>query len=144
GATVSVVLLIPAVIAFIVDRLIQRRQYALVTSSSKPLEPIRRPLADGGLGAYCAIIALCITGLYLAILVYSLVIRWPYNFTPTLAHHRSNTVGGYTPLWNSVYVAAWTALIGTVLTFAGAYVVEKCRTAASGALYLVSMLPVSI
>ena len=144
GATVSVVLLIPAVVAFFVDRLIQRRQYALVTSSSKPLEARKRPLADWGLFAYCAAIAAFIAGLYLALLVYSLVTRWPYNFAPTLKHYRFDTVGGYAPLLNSVYVAAWSALGGTVLTFAGAYVVEKCRTVASGPLYLLSILPVSI
>jgi iron(III) transport system permease protein len=53
-------------------------------------------------------------------------------------------VGGYTPLWNSVYVSLWTAVVGTVLTFGGAYVIEKCRTTASGPLYLLSILPVSI
>jgi iron(III) transport system permease protein len=144
GATVSVVLLVPALVAFLVDRLIQRRQYALVTSSSKPLEPTRRPLGDWGLFSYCAAVAAVIAGLYLAILVYSLVARWPYDFTPTVKHYRFDTVGGYTPLVNSVYVAAWSALVGTVLTFVGAYVVEKCRTIASGPLYLVSILPVSI
>ena len=144
GATVSVVLLIPAVVAFLVDRVIQRRQYALVTSSSKPLEPSRRPLADRGLFLYCAAIAGVIAAMYVAILVYSLVIRWPYNFTPTLKHYRFDTVGGYAPIWNSVYVAAWTALAGTVATFVGAYAVEKCRTALRGPLYLLSVLPVSI
>src|SRR5712664_3141299 len=53
--------------------------------------------------------------MYLAIVVYSLVTRWPYNFTPTLRHYRFDTVGGYAPLWNSVYVAALTAVVGTVL-----------------------------
>src|SRR5262245_34875317 len=144
GATVSVVLLIPAVVAFLVDRVIQRRQYALVTSSSKPLEPSRQPLADRGLFLYCAAIAGVIAAMYVAILVYSLVIRWPYNFTPTLKHYRFDTVGGCAPIWNSVYVAAWTALAGTVATFVGAYAVEKCRTALSGPLYLLSVLPVSI
>jgi iron(III) transport system permease protein len=144
GATVSVVLLVPAIVAFLVDRLVQRRQYALVTSTSKPLEPIPRPLADWGAFCYCAGVAAVIASIYLAILVYSLVMRWPYNFTPTLKHYRFDTVGGYAPLLNSVYVAAWTALIGTVLTFVGAYIVEKCRTAASGPLYLLSILPVSI
>jgi iron(III) transport system permease protein len=144
GATVSVVLLVPAVVAFLVDRLIQRRQYALVTSASKPLAPRRRPLADWALFACCAAIALAIAGIYLAILVYSLVVRWPYNFTPTLKHYRFDTVGGYAPLYNSVYVATLTAVTGTALTFVGAYVVEKCRTAAGGALYLLSILPVSI
>ncbi|HET8578163.1 MAG TPA: ABC transporter permease subunit, partial [Methylomirabilota bacterium] len=144
GATVSVVLLIPAVLAFVVDRLVQRRQYALVTSASKPLQPRRRPLADWGLFVYCGAISAAIVGMLLAILVYSLVQRWPYNFTPTLRHYTFDTVGGYFPLLNSVYVAALTAIVGTVLTFVGAYVVEKCRTPASGPLYLLAVLPVSI
>ncbi|HET9853453.1 MAG TPA: putative 2-aminoethylphosphonate ABC transporter permease subunit [Methylomirabilota bacterium] len=144
GATVSVVLLIPAVIAFLVDRLVQRRRYALVTSSARPLAPARRPLADWAAFGYCALIAGAIAGMYLAIAVYSLVARWPYNFTPTLRHYRFDTVGGYAPLWNSVYVAGLTALVGTVLTFVGAYVVEKCRTRGNSLLYLLSVLPVSI
>jgi iron(III) transport system permease protein len=144
GATVSVVLLIPAVLAFLVDRVVQRRRYALVTSSSQPLIPRPRPAADWGSFAYCALVAGAIAGMYLAIVVYSLVTRWPYNFTPTLRHYRFDTVGGYAPLWNSVYVAALTAVVGTVLTFVGAYVVEKCRATGSGLLYLLSVLPVSI
>ncbi|HET7874254.1 MAG TPA: putative 2-aminoethylphosphonate ABC transporter permease subunit [Methylomirabilota bacterium] len=144
GATVSVVLLIPAVLAFFVDRLVQRRQYALVTSASKPLIPERRPARDWTFLAFCGLIAACIAGMYLVILVYSLVQRWPYNFAPTLKHYTFDTVGGYMPLFNSVYVSAWTALVGTALAFGGAYVVEKCRSRASGPLYLVSILPVSI
>jgi len=144
GATVSVVLLVPAVLAFLVDRIIQRRQYALVTSSSRPLAPERRPVADWGCFAYCGLIAGAIAGMYVAILVYSLVTRWPYNFAPTLRHYKFDTVGGAAPLLNSLYVAGLTSLVGTALTFVGAYVVEKCRTAWSGALYLLSVLPVSI
>jgi iron(III) transport system permease protein len=144
GATVSVVLLIPAVLAFLVDRLVQRRQYALVTSASKPLQPRPRPLADWGMFLYCSAISAVIVGMLLAILVYSLVKRWPYNFAPTLHHYTFDTVGGYFPLLNSVYVASLTAAVGTVLAFVGAYVVEKCRTVASGPLYLLAVVPVSI
>ena len=144
GATVSVVLLIPALLAFVVDRLVQRRQYALVTSAARPLQPRRRPLGDAVMLAYCALIALGIAGIYLAVLVYSLVVRWPYDFTPTLKHYAFDTVGGYAPLLNSMWVAALTAVVGTVLTFIGAYLVEKGRTAAAGPLYLLSILPVSI
>ena len=144
GATVSVVLLLPAVLAFIVDRLVQRRQYALVTSSSKPLVPERRPLADWSLLAYCALIAGFIAAIYAVILVSSLVHRWPYNFGLTLKHYDFDTAGGYRSLWNSIRVAALTAVAGTALAFVGGYVVEKCRTAASGPLYLLSVLPVSV
>ena len=144
GATVSVVLLVPAVLAFVVDRLVQRRQYALVTSASKPLVPERRPLADWSLLGYCALIAGFILAIYLVILVSSLVHRWPYNFGLTLKHYDFDTAGGYRSLWNSIRVAALTAVAGTALAFVGGYVVEKCRTAASGPLYLLSVLPVSV
>ena len=144
GATVSVVLLVPALVAFFVDRLIQRRNYSLVTASSRPLQPVPDRLVDWGMLAYCTAIAGVIAGIYLVILVSSLVHRWPYNFGLTLKHYAFDTVGGYTPLLNSVYVASLTAVVGTVLTFAGAYAVEKCRTIASGPLYLLSILPVAI
>jgi iron(III) transport system permease protein len=144
GATVSVVLLVPAVVAFIVDRLVQRRQFALVTSSAKPLVPERRPLKDRSLLAYCALIAGFIMAIYLVILVSSLVHRWPYNFGLTLKHYDFDTAGGYRSLWNSIRVAALTAVAGTTLCLVGGYVVEKCKTVASGPLYLVSVLPVSV
>jgi len=144
GATVSVVLLVPALLAVVVDRLVQRRQYALVTSSSKPLVPERRPLADWTLLVYCALIAGFILAIYAVILVSSLVHRWPYNFGLTLKHYDFDTAGGYRSLWNSIRVAALTAVAGTALAFVGGYLVEKCRTAASGPLYLLSVLPVSV
>jgi iron(III) transport system permease protein len=144
GATVSVVLLIPAGLAFVVDRLVQRRQYALISAGARPLEPGRGRLVQGLLFAYCSLIAAAVLGIYLVIVTSSLVTRWPYDFTLTLKHYRFDTAGGYTALLNSVWVAAWTALAGTVVTFAGAYLVEKCRTRVNGVLYLLALLPVSV
>jgi iron(III) transport system permease protein len=144
GATVSVVLLIPALVAFVVDRLIQRRQYALISSSATPLAPRKSPVRDACLFGYCTFIAISILAIYLAILIVSAVHRWPYNFTFTLKHYSFDTVGGYTPLLNSMYVAVLTAILGTAITFIGAYLVEKCRTMLSGPLYMLSVLPVAI
>ena len=144
GAAVSVVLLVPALLACVVDRIVQRRQYALVSSSARPLAPGRGGLARAALFGYCALVAACIVGIYLVIFASSVVSRWPYNLTPTLKHYRFDTIGGYTPLLNSVWVALLTAAAGTVITFAGAYLVEKCRTPFNGALYLLSLVPVSV
>jgi iron(III) transport system permease protein len=144
GATVSVVLLIPAVIAFAVDRLVQRRQYALVTASARPLAPGRNPVAHVALFVYCATIAAAIVAINLVIVVTSVVARWPYSFALTAKHYRFDTIGGYTPLLNSLEVAALTALAGTLIAFTGAYLVEKCRTKASAPLYMASILPVAI
>jgi iron(III) transport system permease protein len=144
GATVSVVLLVPALLACLVDRRVQRRQYALVSSSARPLAPGGGPATRSALFGYCALVAACIAGIYVVIVLSSIVTRWPYNFAPTLKHYRFDTIGGYTALANSVWVAALTAVAGTLVTFAGAYLVEKRRTAASGALYVLSLLPVAV
>jgi len=144
GATVSVVLLVPALAAFVIDRIVQRRRYALVSSAARPLAPGRSPVARSMLFGYCALVAACIVGIYVVVLVSSIVTRWPYNFAPTLKHYRFDSIGGYTALGNSVWVAALTAVAGTVITFAGAYLVEKRRTAASAVLYVLSLLPVAV
>jgi len=144
GATVSVVLLVPALVAFALDRLVQRRQYALVSGAARPLAPPRHRLGDAALLVYCGLIAFVILGIYLVILASSMVARWPYNFTPTLRHYAFDTAGGYAPLLNSFQVALASAVLGTALAFLAAYAVEKCRTWASGPLYLLSILPVSI
>ena len=144
GATVSVVLLIPALVAFVVDRMVQRRQYSLIGSAARPLVPRLRPLADGLLTAYCGLVAAAIAAVYAALLVSSLVRRWPYDLTPTLKHYAFDTIGGYAPLGNSVVVATLTAVAGTLIVFAGAYLVEKRRTPVRAPLYMLSLLPVSI
>jgi iron(III) transport system permease protein len=144
GATVSVVLLVPALLACAIDRIVQRRQYALVSASARPLEPGRGRLARGLLFGYCSLIAAGIVGIYLVIVASSVVSRWPYNLALTLKHYRFDSLGGYTALLNSLGVAALTAVAGTIITFVGAYLVEKRRTRASGPLATLALLPVSV
>ena len=144
GATVSVVLLIPAMLAVIIDRIVQRRQYALISSSARPLAPAGGTLIRWSLFVYCGLAAAAIASVYVVVLATSLVARWPYDLTLTLKHYRFDTAGGYTALVNSLQTAALTALIGTAIAFVGAYLVEKTRTPAASILYMVSLLPVSI
>ena len=144
GATVSVVLLVPTLLAVVVDRLVQRRQYALISSSARPLARGGGPVARWGLFLYCVLAAVAIASVYVVVLATSLVSRWPYDLTPTLKHYAFDTAGGAMALVNSLEAAALTAVAGTVITFVGAYLVDKGRTFASGPLYIVSLLPVSI
>jgi iron(III) transport system permease protein len=131
-------------LAVIVDRLVQRRQYALISSAARPLVPGGGPLTRWGLCLYCALVAASIVAVYVVVLATSLVNRWPYDLGLTLKHYRFDTAGGYAALTNSLEAAALTALLGTAIAFAGAYLVEKGRTPGGGVLYLASLLPVSI
>ena len=46
GAVVGMVLLVPAVLAFVIDRMVQRRQVALLSARAVPLEPKQNRARD--------------------------------------------------------------------------------------------------
>ena len=88
GATVSVVLLLPTVAAFLLDRLLQHRQAALVTSRAVPLAPEEGTWVNRLYLTYCGGIALCLV-LYLGTGLFAALVRvWPYNLTLSLTHFR--------------------------------------------------------
>jgi iron(III) transport system permease protein len=123
------VLLIPAIVAFVADRIIQRRQVALLSARAVPLVPKPELRRDWSLFAYCAVVG----GLIFAILGVSfwasLITRWPYNLALTLNNYAFGNfdTNGWEAYWNSLSLAAWTAVIGTAIIFAGAYLLEKSR-----------------
>src|SRR5262249_893853 len=53
GAVVGMVLLVPAVLAFAIDRMVARRQVALLSARAVPLEPKPNRLRDFLLALYC-------------------------------------------------------------------------------------------
>jgi iron(III) transport system permease protein len=57
----------------------------------------------------------------------SLVTRWPYNLALTLNDYAFGEFDsdGWSAYWHSVQLAVWTAVIGTVIVFVGAYLLEK-------------------
>ena len=129
GAVVGFVLLLPAVLAFAADRWVQHRQVALLTARSVPLVPVPHAQRDGALWIFCALVA-CAMLVMLGMAVWaSLVTRWPYNLSLTLANYQFSNFDseGWKAYFNSLRLAAWTAVVGTVIVFSGAYVMEKTR-----------------
>jgi iron(III) transport system permease protein len=129
GAVVGFVLLLPAVIAFVADRWVQHRQVALLSGRSVPLVPSQHTPRDVGVLIFCALVA----GAFLLILGMavwaSFVTRWPYNLNLTWAnyHFENFDSDGWNAYFNSLRMAAWTAVVGTLVVFTGAFVLEKTR-----------------
>jgi iron(III) transport system permease protein len=148
GAVVGFILLIPAVIAFGADRVIHRRQVALLTARAVPLEPKPAPRRDWALFAFCAAVGGTIFGILAVSAWASLITRWPYNLTLTLANYSFGDfdTNGWDAYWNSLTLAAWTAVIGTGVVFMGAYLLEKTRDFAAGRALaqLMAMLPMAV
>ena len=88
GAVVSVILLVPAVFAFVIDRMVTARQVAALSAAAVPYQPKRDPAADRAAFVYCCIVA----GLLLLVLgvsQYAAIIQfWPYNHS---AHASATT-----------------------------------------------------
>ncbi len=148
GAVVSVVLLVPTVVAFIADRIVQRKQVAIIAAKSVPLAPKPHPLRDGLFLCYCSLIALLIIGFYLTALFASLVKVWPYDLSLGFWHYDFSRMGGggYAAFFNSIRMSFYSAIAGTVITFTSAYLIEKSRgmTGLRQTTYFLSILPLAL
>ncbi|HXF45146.1 MAG TPA: ABC transporter permease subunit, partial [Burkholderiaceae bacterium] len=115
GAVVSIVLLIPAVVAFLIDRAMQGRQRAMLSARAVPYAPRPAPLRDGlSLAAVVAMSAAMLLVMGMAVFG-SFVSFWPYNLTPTLRHYLYGFAEAGVDLAyrNSLMLAAWCAVAGT-------------------------------
>jgi len=148
GAVVGMVLLVPAVLAFFAERIVQRRQVALLSARAVPLIPKPEPKRDWALFTFCAVVGGLIFGILAVAAWGSLITFWPYNLALTLKNYEfsnfdTNGWGAYT---NSIQMAAWTAVLGTVIIFIGAYLLEKSRGFAigRGIAQFIAMLPLAV
>jgi iron(III) transport system permease protein len=148
GAVVSVILLVPAIFAFFVDRMVRRRQVALLSARAVPYEPKPQRLFDLSMLSYCVVTGLAILSI-VAISQFAAVVKFfPYNLTLTWAHYDFDTKGGggWASYYNSIRLALLTGIIGTVIVFVGAYLVEKARGFAlgRGLFHFLAMLPMAV
>ncbi|MEJ8543762.1 putative 2-aminoethylphosphonate ABC transporter permease subunit [Brevibacillus borstelensis] len=148
GATVGLLLIAPALLAFAVDRIVQRKQNAAITSKSLPYQIKENKLRDTIYFLYCLGVASLLLLLMGAVILASFIKVWPYNLAFTLDHYDfSQAAGaGMETLWNSVKIAFWTAAVGTVFTFVTAYVLEKMQVwnGLRQAGYFLSVLPLAL
>ena len=148
GAVVGMVLLVPAVLAFVIDRIVQRRQVALLSARAVPLEPKEKRARDLALLVYCFVVTVILVGVLGTAIWASFITYWPYNLTPTLNNYNFGNFdpGGWSPYFTSVWMAACAAVFGTGIVFTGAYLVEKTKVIMGGRLiaHLLAMLPMAV
>jgi iron(III) transport system permease protein len=148
GAVVSVILLIPTVVAFVADRLVQRRQVAMIAAKSVPLALAPHRGRDAFYFSFCSLVALLVVAFYLTALFASLVKAWPYQLTLGFWHYHFTGTGGggYSAFLNSIRMSFYSALFGTLITFTTAYLIEKSRQMAllRQTAYFLSLLPLAL
>jgi iron(III) transport system permease protein len=129
GAVVSLILLIPVLVAFVVDWTMQGRQQAQFSSRAVPYAPKRRTGFDVTMFFYCLIVCLLLLSI-LGMAIYTSFIKlWPYDKSFSLRHYTFGLIDGgvISSFFNSLKMALLTAFFGTILIFGGAYLIEKTR-----------------
>jgi iron(III) transport system permease protein len=148
GAVVGMVLLVPAVLAFAIDRVVQRRQVALLSARAVPYEPKPSGARDAMLLCFCLVIVALLIGVLGTAIWASFITYWPYNLSLTLRNYDFSTFdqSGWDSYTNSVMMAALAAVIGTAIVFAGAYLIEKTKAApgARAVAHFLAMLPMAV
>jgi len=128
GAVISMVLLVPAMIAFFIDRYSRKKQISLLTSRSVVFKPKKHFKVDMIMLGFCSALALIIL-LMIGMAQYGAIVKfWPYNLNFTLKNYDFQVAGlGWDSFYNSVRLAFYTAIFGTIIIFVGSYLIEKLR-----------------
>ncbi len=123
------VMLAPALLTFAVDNYVSRRQTAMLTARAVPYSPKASPGYDRLMTLYCALIAALVLAMLGMAVFASFATFWPYNLTPSWRHYQLGLLDAEVGVafFNSLKMAAGTALFGTLLVFIGAYLLEKTK-----------------
>ncbi len=148
GAVVGLILLLPAIFAFFVDRQVKKKQVALLSARAVPYEPKANAKRDASLFAFCLVIGGLLIGM-LGMAIWASFIRyWPYNLTFTLNNYNFANFDpqGWGAYLTSLKMAGLTAIVGTAIVFVGAYLVEKTKPspALRGFVHFLAMLPMAV
>jgi iron(III) transport system permease protein len=168
GATISVILLIPSVGAFLLNYYLTKKSYALISGQARPFLQPSRPVKKWAFTIYCWIPCTFILVVFASVFLGSFVRTWPYDFSLTFKHFDFPSLGGhaplwtpfwtsvlkgewqsilaykYAPIWNSFWVAVIVAIGGALLTLLAGYIVEKKKPRGDQVLYTLSVLPAAI
>jgi iron(III) transport system permease protein len=144
GATISIILLVPSMIAFMVNYYISRKTFSMISGAAKPVVPPSRPLKKFSYSAYCTLISACIILIFATVVIGSFVKIWPYDWSLTFKHYHFPSIAGYSAIWTSVWVALIVGVAGSFLTLVAGYVMETRKPFLKRFIYLLSVMPAAI
>jgi iron(III) transport system permease protein len=146
AAVMSVVLLVPCLIAYLANTyVVGRRSYVTVSAGARTTLRPTPPAMRWALFALSGGIALAIAAIYALIPLGSVVRLWGSDWSLSLTHYSfRSTVEGAWPIWNSVKLAVISGVVGTILALVTAYVVERRRAPAARTIAALSLLPAAL
>lgn len=144
GAVVGILLLLPTILSFYLERVASQRQFGSVSDSAVPLVPNFTPKRDVPMALAAWLVAL-LPIVTVAIVIYgSVVWLWPYRFDLTLKHYAVKVAGGYDPLWTTVQISIVAGVIGSLMLFALGFALQRLPRHIVKPIYFLCLLPAAV
>lgn len=148
GAVVSIILLIPSVIAFFIDQKIQKKQGVVLNAKSIPYRAKKNKVRDIFFYIYSILICFFILSIFITIFVSAFSKLWPYNLSFSLNNFKFYDYNGGIEIFlkNSLILAALSGIFGTFMTFMSAYLIEKKekKSLKDKVIYFLSLVPLAL
>jgi iron(III) transport system permease protein len=144
GATISIILLVPSLMAFMLNYYISRKTFSMISGAAKPVIPPSRPLKKISYTVYCWLISFSIILIFATVILGSFVKIWPYDWSLTLQHYKFPSIGGYSAIWTSFWISLIVGIGGAFITLVAGYVMETRKPYFKQLIYLLSVMPAAI
>ncbi len=148
GAVVSFVLLVPVLVAFVVDWSMQGKLQAQFSARAVPYTPKPRRGFDAAMFVFCLVVSLLLLSVLGMAVWTSLIKFWPYDLSLSFNHYTYGLIDGgvFDAYLNSLRMALAAAVTGTIVVFAIGYLLEKTRGAygIKAAVRLLAAIPMGV
>jgi iron(III) transport system permease protein len=144
GATISIILLVPSMMAFMLNYYISRKTFSMISGAAKPVIPPSRRLKKTAYTVYCSLVSLAIIIIFATVVIGSFVKIWPYDWSLTLEHYHFPSIAGYSALWTSVWVSLVVGIAGAFITLVAGYIMETRKPFFKQFIYFLSVMPAAI
>ena len=143
GSAIGIILLIPAVFAFIID--ILNDDKGKNNNAHIPYRIRENRVRDALSQVYCTVLAIIVMLPILTFALLAFVKKYPIDMSFTLAHvTRTLEMSGGKYLFNSILIALVGSGLGVVLAFFVAYLATRLKSKVSYVLHLVSIVSLAI
>jgi len=144
GAVVGIMLLLPTVVSYYIERKAMQRQQGGVSGDIQAFVPSFTPSRDIPMAAACFFIAAMILAVVAIVVYASFVKLWPYNFDFTLKHFDITIAGGYSSLWITIAISLGAAVGGTFLIFILSLGLVRLPAAISQTIQVLAAMPAAV
>lgn len=143
GSAIGVVLLAPALLAFVADMVTKDKDSGNAVHTHYPLK--RNKVRDLVCYTYCFLMVVVVVGPIFTFVLLSFIKKYPIDMTLTVEHIvRCFEMSGGRFLFNSVMVALVVSLLGTLIAFCSAYLTTRMKTRTSYLFHLASIISLAI